>query len=79
MMSIEMINLNTISHNYDLPREKKPNDVPSEKPSTSMPPPSNGIHIEKPIPEAVFLPPNINLRKSIINPNAHVAQYKHEE
>ena len=34
MMSSEMINLNTISHNYDPLLEKKPDDVPSEKPST---------------------------------------------
>ena len=75
MMSSETINLNTRAHNYDLPPEKKPDDVPSEKPSSSTPPPSNVIHIEKPIPEAFFFPPKSTLRKSIINPNARAAQY----
>ena len=46
-----------------------------KKPSSSTPPPSNGLHIEKPIPEAIFHPPNGTLCKSIINPNACAAQY----
>ena len=46
-----------------------------KKTSLSTPPPSNGIHIEKTIPEAIFCPPKGTLCKSIINPNAHVAQY----
>ena len=75
MMSSETLNLNTRSHSYDPPSEKKPDDGPSEKPSTSTPPPNNGIHIEKPMPKAIFLPPNITLPKSIINPNAYVSQY----
>ena len=50
MMSSETINLNTRSHSYDPPPEKKPDDVPSEKPLASTPPPNNGLHIEKPIP-----------------------------
>ena len=75
MMSSEMVNLNTISHSYDPPLEKKPDDVPSKNPSTSTPPPNNGLHIEKPIPEAIFRPPKGTLRKSIINPNARATQY----
>ena len=75
MISSETVNLNTRSHSYDPPMEKKPDDVPSEKPSTSTPPPNNGLHIEKPIPAAIFRPPKGTLRKSIINPNAHAAQY----
>ena len=54
MMSSEMINLNTREHSYDPPLEKKPDEVPSDKPLASTPPPSNGIHIEKPIPEEIF-------------------------
>ena len=69
MMSSEIVNLNTRSHSYDPPPEKKPNDVPSEKPSASTPPPNNGLHIEKPIPEVIFRPPNGTLCNSIINPN----------
>ena len=43
MMSSEMVNLNTRSHSYEPPPEKKPDDVPSEKPSASTPPPNNGL------------------------------------
>ena len=75
MMSSETINLNTRAHNYDPPPKKKPDEVSPEKPSTSTPPPSNGLHIEKPIPEPDFLPPKSTLRKSVINPNARAAQY----
>ena len=72
-MSSEMVNLNTRSHSYNPPPEKKPNDVPSKKPSTSTPPLNNGLHIEKPIPEAIFRSPKGTLRKSIINPNTRAA------
>ena len=75
MMSSQTVNLITRAHSYDPPPEKKPDDVPSEKRSTSTPPPNNGLHIEKPIPEAIFRPPKGTLRKSIINPNARAAQY----
>ena len=75
MMSSETVNLNTMSHSYDPPLEKKPNDVPSEKPSASTPPPNNGLHIEKSIPNVIFYPPKGTLRRSIINPNAHLTQY----
>ena len=73
MMSSETINLNTRAHSYDPPPEKKPNEVSANKPSGSTTPPSNGIHIEKPIPEAIFRPPKSTLRKFIINPNARAA------
>ena len=55
--------------------EKKPDDVPYEKLSTSTPPSNNGLHIEKPISEAIFHPPNGTLRNPIINPNTCAAQY----
>ena len=74
MMSSKTVNLNTRSHNYDPPPKNKPDDVPSEKPSTSTPP-NNGLHIEKSILEAIFLLPKGTLRKSIINPNARATQY----
>ena len=75
MMSSETVNLNTRAHSYDPPLEQKPNDIPSEKNSTSTPPTNNVLHLEKPIPEAIFHPPKGTLRKSIINPNARVTQY----
>ena len=75
MMSSETVNLNTRSHSYDPPSEKKPDDIPSKKTSTSTTPTNNGLHIEKPILEAIFRPPKGTLRKSIINPNACVSQY----
>ena len=75
MMSRKMANLNTRSHSYDPPPENKYDEFPPEKPSASTPPPSNGIHIEKPIPEAILFPPKGTLRKSITNPNTLFAQY----
>ena len=75
MMSSEMAHLNTRSCSYDPPREKKLDDVPHKKPLASTPPPNNGIHTEKPIPEAIFHPPKGTLRKSIINPNPSATQY----
>ena len=70
-----MINLNIREHSYDPPPEKKIDEVPSNKPSSSTPSPSNGHPIEKPMADAIFHPPKSTLRKSVINPNAHDAQY----
>ena len=75
MMFSETVNLNTRAHSYEPRPKNKPDDIPSEKPSTSTPPTNNGLHIEKPIPEAIFYPPKGTLRNSIINPNARAAQY----
>ena len=75
IMSYEMINLNTRAHSYDPPPEKKPDEFPSKKYSVSTPPPSNGLHIEKPMPEAIFRPPKRTLHNSLINPNACASQY----
>ena len=75
MMSSETLNLNTRAHSYDPPPEKKPDDIPSKKPSTSTPPTNNGLHIEKPIPEAIFRPPKGTLCKYIINCNTRYTQY----
>ena len=70
VMSSETVNLNTRSQIYDPPPENKSDDVAPERTSSSTPPLSNGIQIEKYIPEAIFLPPKGTLHKSIINPNA---------
>ena len=43
MMSSETVHLNTRAHTYDPPPKNKPNDIPSEKTSTSTPPPNNGL------------------------------------
>ena len=75
MMSSETVNLNTREHSYEPPLENKSDDIPSEKTSTSTPPTNNGIHIEKPIPEAIFHPLKDTLHKSIINPNTRASQY----
>ena len=56
MISSETTKLNTRAHSYDPPPENKPDEIPLEEPSTSTPPPSNGIHIEKPKPEEIFSP-----------------------
>ena len=54
---------------------KKPNEITSKKPSISTSPPSNGLHIEKPMPEVIFFPPKSTVHNSIINPNARASQY----
>ena len=43
------------------PPEKKPEDIPPKKHSASTPPPSNGLHIEELLPDAIFLPPKSTL------------------
>ena len=55
--------------------EKIKHDVPPKKPSVYTPPPSNGLHIERPIPDAILRPPKSKLKNSILNPNTHVSQY----
>ena len=75
MMFSGTVNLNIISQSYDPPLEKKPDDVPFEKPSASTHPPNNGLHIEKPIGEEIFCPLKGTLHKSIINPKARATQY----
>ena len=75
MMSSEIVHLNTGSQIYGPPIEREIDDVPSDKPSVSTPPPSNGLHIEKPIPDTILLPPKSTLQNSILNPNTRVSQY----
>ena len=78
MMSSETISLNTHSHSYDKPIEKKDENPSSEKvPSTSSPPySSNGpVVIEKPNLDLILWPPKATLRNSIFNPIAQAAQF----
>ena len=73
MMSSYTINLNTRSHSYDKPAEKKDEKVPS---TSSSPCPSNGpVVIEKPNLDLILRPPKDTLRKAIFNPNARAAQF----
>ena len=74
-MSSETLHLNTRSQSYDPPPEKKTDDFPSDKPSVSTPPLSDGLQIEKPILDAILHPPKSTLQKYILNPNARAAQY----
>ena len=77
MMSSYTINLNTHSHSYDKPVEKKDENHSSEKvPSTSFPlSSSNGpLVIEKPNLDLILRPPKANLRKDVFNANAQAVQ-----
>ena len=67
MMSSETIHLNIGSQSYEPPAESKTDDVTSEKPSVSTPPPSNGLQINKLIPDVIICPPKSTLRKSSIS------------
>ena len=77
-MSFETINLNTRSHSYDKPVEKKSENPSSEKvPSTSSPPSSsNGpLMIEKPNLDLILQPPKATLKNVVFNPNSQVSQF----
>ena len=78
MMSSDSINLNTHSHSYNKPIEKKDVNPSSKKvPSTSSPPSlSNGpLVIDKPNLDLILRPPKTTLRKVVFNPNIWVAQF----
>ena len=78
MMSSDTINLNTCSHSYDKPVEKKEENPSSEKvPSTSSPPSSsNGpLMIKKPNLYLISRLPKDTLRKLVFNPKARAAQF----
>ena len=77
-MSSNTINLNTCSHSYYNPVEKKDKNPSSKKvPSTSSPLSSyNGpLMIEKPNLDLILRPPMATLRKAIFNPNARATQF----
>ena len=73
MMSSESVNINTGSHNYDPPPEKKTDNVPPKKTSASPPPTTNGLQNEKPVHDAILRPPKSTLQKYVLNPNARVS------
>ena len=70
-----MVHLNTQSKSYEPPPENKNDNIPPKKCSVSTPPPSNGLQIDKPIPNAILHPPKSTLQNSILNPNRCATQY----
>ena len=78
MMSFDSISLQTRSHNYDKPTNKKEYHSSSGKaPSTGSPESLSTVPltIEKPILDMVLHPPKSTLRKAVFNPNARAAQF----
>ena len=74
-MSDESVSLSTRSQSYVPPPEKKIDNAPTDKTSTSIPAPTNGIQIEKVVLDIVLWPPKSMIRKSVFNPNACATQY----
>ena len=78
MMSLDTINLQTQSQNYDKPADKKEDHSSSGKaPSTSSPESSStvSLSIEKSTLDMILRPPKSTLRKVVFNPNAWAAQF----
>ena len=73
MMSLDTINLQTRSQNYDKPVNKK-EDHPSlgKAPSTSSPESLSiaPLSIEKPTLDMTLHPPKCTIQKAVFNPNA---------
>ena len=73
MMSSNTISLQTQSHSYEKPIDKKEDNSSSGKsPSTSCPESSSTgpLTIEKPNLDMVLHPPKCTIRKDVFNPNA---------
>ena len=73
MMSLDTINLQTRSHNYEKPIEKKEDHSSLGKaPSTGSPESSSTVPltIEKPTLDMILCPPKSTLQKAVFNPNA---------
>ena len=78
MMSLDTINLQTLSQNYDKPVDKKEyHSSLGKAPSTSSPESSSTVplSIEKPTLDMILRPPKSTLRKAVFNPNARAAQF----
>ena len=75
-MSSESINIAARSQKYDPPHEKQNDITPIDKTTTSIPPPTNGLHIEKHVLDAVLQPPKSTIQKSVFNPSVWAAQYQ---
>ena len=74
-MFSDIVNINTKSHNYELPLAEKDDDTSTDKSLVSTPRPTNRIHIEKPVLDTVVRPPKSIIQKYVFNPNTRVAQY----
>ena len=70
-MSSELVRLTTISQIYDPPPYKKSDNSPIDKTKTSIPPPTNGIHIEKHVLDAILWTHECTIWKSVFNPSTH--------
>ena len=78
MISLDTINLQTQSQNYDKPANNKEDYSSSGKaPSTSCPPSSSTfpLSIEKPTLDMILRPPKSTPRKDVFNPNAQAGQF----
>ena len=78
MMSSNTISMQTRSHNYDKPADKKEDHSSSGKAPSIGSPESLSIiplTIEKPTLDMVLRPPKSTLRKDIFNPNGRAAQF----
>ena len=75
MISSESIHIMTRSQRYDPPQEKKSDNTPVHETTTSIPPPTNDLQIEKPILHTVLWPPKSTIRKSIFNPSVCDSKY----
>ena len=74
MMSSESVHITTRSQSYDHPPEKKSDNAPIGKNTTSIPPPTNGIHIEKHVLDKILRLPKSTIHRSILNPSANVSK-----
>ena len=78
MISSDTINLQTRSHNYDKPTDKKEDHTSLGKThSTSSPESSSNVplSIKNPTLDIILRPPKSTVQKEIFNPNAQAAQF----
>ena len=78
MMSLDTINLQNRSQNYDKPADKKEDHSSSRKtPSTSSPKYLSAVplSIDKPTVDMILCPPKSTLRKAVFNHNSSAAQF----
>jgi hypothetical protein len=71
----KMVNVMTQENTYKTPLGDKTKGNVLDHPSTSTPPPySNPLHIEKPIFDVVLCSPKSGIQKETFNPKSHAAQ-----
>ena len=73
MMSIELVHIITRYYSYDPPPHKKGDNIPVDKTSTYVPPPTSGLQIEKLVLDVVLRLPKSTICKSIFSPSSRVA------